>query len=316
LRQRENLDAAVTGAVSEFDTVLKLKDWVAAQFSIGNPDPYPPWDALIVLDWIRAGITGGFCGQYSQVLLQSLAALGIPARYIELGTTSNPYAHFAVEAWSNEFNKWVVIDADFNIHFEYAGVPQSALDVHDLLVTGRADELAVVQGSVRDGHPSPRDLPLGTAELYYYVRYHLNANHLSAPDEPAFDRFDDMVEWSDSRIGPWEDSPVPSDYPKERLTRQRTSDRAFVEAALNQVWATPRPAGPTQIAVDLQTNTPDQGWYEFRHVDTNGQAGPWTAHHSSTILWTVNATDRDLEIRSVNLRAMPGPTTVVGTTSQ
>ena len=124
LAAREGLATIVAGAATEFEAVLALKEWVAAQFPHSDPDPYPPWDALIILDAIRAGLTGGFCAQYSQVMLQSLAALGIPARYLEVGHETNPYAHYPIEYWSNQFNKWVLLDVDYNLHFEKDGVPR------------------------------------------------------------------------------------------------------------------------------------------------------------------------------------------------
>src|SRR5690349_13373752 len=55
LRERENLDAVVLPGRSEFENILAMKDWVAAQWPHSTPDPYPPWDAITILDWIRGG---------------------------------------------------------------------------------------------------------------------------------------------------------------------------------------------------------------------------------------------------------------------
>lgn len=311
LAARENLEAVVAGAADEFGAVLQLKEWVAAQFPHTNPDPYPPWDALIVLDAIRGGLTGGFCAQYSQVLLQSLASLGIPARYIEVGHTANPYAHYPLEFWSNQFNKWVLLDADFNLHFERNGLPLSALEVHEALVSGAAASVEVVEGAFRAGHPSPDDWPLGTRELYYYLRYHLKADHVWAPEEVPFDRFNDMVEWADSRTVPWESSTVPSPYPTEKLTARTTSDAAIANAPLNQLWVTPRVTTGTTVALDLAHAMPQIVAAEFRVIDDAGQPGPWLPHASPTLNWPVGASDRAIEVRGVNLRGVAGPSTRV-----
>ncbi|MCC7043181.1 MAG: hypothetical protein IT183_04925 [Acidobacteria bacterium] len=235
LLARERLRDRIHPGATPFEQILSLKDWVAGQWPPGYPSPYPPWDALIVLDWIRAGTTGGFCAQYSQLLLQSLAALGFTARYVEIGSVDNPYAHYVVEVWSPDFNKWVLMDADYNLHFERAGVPLSALEVHDALLESKATDLDVVRGTVREGHSRAEAWPLRTAELYHYVRYHLKANHLSEPDELPFDRYDDMVEWLDDRVVPWSASTVESPYPKERLTRRTTRDRRLAEPPLSQI---------------------------------------------------------------------------------
>lgn len=311
LAVREGLEAVVAGAADEFDAVLRLKEWVAAQFPHTNPDPYPPWDALIVLDAIRAGLTGGYCAQYSQVLLQSLAALGLPARYVEVGTTANPYNHYPLEYWSNQFNKWVLLDPDFNLHFERNGLPLSALEVHEALVSAAAASVDVVEGAFRAGHPSPDEWPLGTRELYYYLRYHLKADHVWAPAETPFDRWNDMVEWKDARTVPWESSTVASQFPKEQLTARATSDPLVADAPLNQLWVTPRVTTGSTVALDLAHDMPQIAGAEFRVIDDAGQPGPWLPHGSPVLLWTVGVSDRAIEVRGVNLRGIVGPATRV-----
>ena len=229
LARRERLEDLLDPAAAPFDQLLAIKDWAAGQWPAGNPDPYPPWDALTVLDWIREGKTGGFCAQYAQVFLQSLAALGFTARYVEVGSIDNPYAHYVTEVWAPDLGKWVLMDADYNLHFEREGRPLGVLEVHDALIEGSAGGMDVVRGTVREGHSDPLRWPLGTAELYYYVRFHLKADHLSMPGEPPFDRRGDMVEWLDARVTPWHLSRVDSPYPKERLTLMGVADRTVFE---------------------------------------------------------------------------------------
>lgn len=312
LRAREQLDAVIAGAASEFDAILKLRDWVAAQFPHTEPNPYPAWDAMIVLDEIRAGRTGGFCAQFSQVLLQSLAAVGVPARYIEIGTETNPINHFPIEVWSNDFDKWVVLDADFILHYERNGVPLSAAEVHDAYVSGQTGTITVVEGPRAPGHPSADDLPQRTFELYYYVRYALKADHVSAPFEAAFDRLNDSIEFLDARTVPWEQSPYTSPYvANEPLALQSTSSQAMVDAPINQLWMMPRVSDAGDVSVDLATNMPNVAYAEARVIDAQGVAGPWQRHVSPTFVWHVRAGDRVLEMRAVNDRDVAGPISAV-----
>lgn len=312
LRTREQLDTVVAGAATEFDAILKLRDWVAAQFPHTTPDPYPAWDAMIILDEIRAGRTGGFCAQFSQVLLQSLAALGVPARYIEIGTETNPINHFPIEVWSNDFDKWVVIDADFILHFERNGVPLSAAEVHDAYVSGQTGAVTIVEGPRAPGHPAAADLPQRTLEMYYYVRYPLKADHAFAPYEAAFDRLNDAVELLDARTVPWQQSPYTSPYvTNEPLTVQTTSSQALVDAPINQLWMTPRVSNAGEVSVDLVTNMPNIAYAEVRVVDAQGAAGPWQRHASPTFVWHVRPGDRVLEMRAVNVRDVAGPVSAV-----
>ncbi len=230
LAAREHLEDLIDPEATPFEQIVRVREWVSGQWPSGTPNPYPPWDALVILDWIRAGTTGGFCGQYAQVFLQSLAALGFTARYVEIGSVDNPYAHFVTEVWTPDFDKWVLMDADYDLHFEHDGIPLSALEIHDALMAGEADALSVVHRPTREGHSDPARWPLGTAELYHYVRFFLKADHLSRPDEPPFDRHADMVEWLDARVVPWAQSEAESPYPKEQLTQQETDDRTVIEA--------------------------------------------------------------------------------------
>jgi len=305
LAAREHLRDVAPAKGRQFDRILRVKDWVAAQWPNGTPDPYPPWNALIVLDWIRSGKTGGFCGQYAQVLLQSLAALGFNARYVEIGSIDNPYAHYINEVWSNDFDKWVMMDANYNVHFERDGVPMSVLEIHDALLDDTLGNVRPVLGKVRKGHPPPNMWPKKTAELYRYIRYHLKADHLSKPDEPPFDRFNDMVEFEDPRVVSWEQSKVSSPYPKTRLTRQRTTDRAAISAGLNHVALTVLHTTPSAVVYGLSNDVFQFDHYEYRVVQTGAE--PWQTLHEAPLTWPSPPSGAWLEVRGVNIRGVAGP---------
>lgn len=309
LARRENLAKRAGSGPREFDQIVRMREWVADQWKPGSPDPYPPWNALTILDWIRSKKTSGHCGQYSQVLLQSLAALGHTARYVELGSRENPYAHFAVEVWSNDFNKWVVMDADYNLHFERHGVPLNTLEVHDALVSMRLAEVFLKRSQLRRGYSDPTRWPNGTAELYYYIRFHLKADHLSKPDEPPFDRLNDMVEWVDKRTVAWESGIQRTEFPREQLTTKKTLDRAAVEAPINQVHVT-AVSDDQGVLLTLRHNVRHYRNYEYR-ITTGERRGEWQRHTDNAIRVPHSAVKRQIEIRGVNVRGVAGPASVV-----
>jgi hypothetical protein len=306
LAGRENLVSVAAGARDEFDAILRLKEWTAKQFPHSTPNPYPPWDAIQILDWIRGGITGGYCAQYAQVFLQGLASLGYQSRYVEIGLNDNPYAHYVMEVWSNQFNKWVVMDVDYNMHFERDGVPLSALEVHQALVRSELVDVVAVSGGSRDGHASPEEWPLKLAELYFYLRIHLKANHLSAPEEPAFDRFNDMVEYVNSRTVPWELSEVDSPYAKVPLTRSRSGDPAEFDAKLNQTRVSIQAVEHPRVSLTLDNNSVEFAHYEFRVV-----GGGWAQTKEKSLVWEPHAASPRLEVRAVNSRGVAGPSSLI-----
>jgi hypothetical protein len=307
LRERERLDEVIAGAKQPFERALLLKDWVAAQWPHSNPNPYPPWNANIILDWIRSGKTGGFCGQYSQVLLQSLASVGMTARYVEIGGDWNPVAHFVIEVWSNQYNKWVVLDADYNIHFERDGIPLSALEVHDALLGGTLADVQVIKGSFMEGHYDAYDWPLKTAELYYYLRVHLKADHLSVPDEEPFDRYNDMVEFRDARVLAWEDTADAYSYPTYRLTNLQTYHRDELRGELNQTFLDISSVQARTITINMDNSVRDFDHYEWRTVGQEGMASEWTDTTVPYVEWVPDRNRLVIEVRGVNRLGVAGP---------
>lgn len=307
LASREHLRDLIAGVPRQFDQMVRVQDWVNAQWADGTPDPYPPWDALTVLDWIRSGRTGGFCGQYAQVFLQSLAALGFTARYVEIGSRQNPYAHYVTEVWSNDFDKWVMMDADYNLHFERNSVPLSALEIHDALIAQKLADVVPVFAKPRPGHATPTMWPMDTEEFYYYLRYHLNADQLSRPADPPFDRYWDMVEFADARTTGWEFSQVDSPFPKTRLTYRSVSDPQLVSAKLNQVLITVRSAWDDKVTLDLRDNVLQRESYEYRMTSKDAPAASWQSTSVPVLTVRLPARGGLLEVRGVNIRGVAGP---------
>jgi hypothetical protein len=215
-----------------------------------------------------------------------------------------------VEAWSNQLDKWVVMDADYNVHFERHGVPMSALEIHDALVGEGMVGVRTVLGDFREGHPDPRRWPLGLAEVFYYVRVHLKADHLSAPHEVAFDRQNDMVEFDSPLTVPWEVSPVESVYPKVQLTQKKASDRALFDAKLNQVDVTIARVTPAEVTLSVRHGMHAFWRYEVNECGSGQEAAEWRdAGTGPSIVWRPGS-DR-LELRAVNALGAGGPAAVV-----
>jgi len=131
-------------APDQFSYFLALCDWVHHQWPASNPDPYPLCNAVDILRDIRAGRSGGFCGQYAYVLADVLKATGFfSVRYVELwsGAEKNQ-SHFVVEAWCDEHAKWVVLDPYNNLWYALrdTGLPASAFEVRSALFGGRPVE--------------------------------------------------------------------------------------------------------------------------------------------------------------------------------
>jgi hypothetical protein len=144
LRKKFELDNVVAGAETEFEKILKLMHWaytipLAERWS--NPtDTYYSWNALdycilertkdgkIRMNMYKKRRRDRICTTSNFVLSQACLSFGITARHVGIS------GHEVCEAWSNDWRKWVFLDAtrDFYYYDEVTGIPLSVLDIHNI----------------------------------------------------------------------------------------------------------------------------------------------------------------------------------------
>lgn len=115
---------------SDFKQFLKLTNWTRNLFPHGSPQEKPYSQKFNALELLSKPDPQGYlCGTASQTLIQALRSLGFYARRVELRFTPKD-AHAVVEAWSESYQKWVVLDPDYNIYYTYNKIPQNAIELH------------------------------------------------------------------------------------------------------------------------------------------------------------------------------------------
>ena len=154
LREKYELDAVVAGGRTEFEQMLLLKEWVRNRWDHGWSREPEAKNALEVLE--AAALGSDFnCGYYSITLMQSLLALGFVARRAGIAKAQTDWmaldegniGHSIPEVYSHEFHKWIMLDADMNVHYELDGVPLSVLEIHRAWVDRRWNEVKMVTGA-------------------------------------------------------------------------------------------------------------------------------------------------------------------------
>ncbi len=185
-------------AENEFAYFVKLCHWAHSQWPRSVPDPYPLSNALDILVEIRAKKTGGFCGQYAYVLADVLKSLGFYAvRYVELWS-SRGESHFVVEAWSNLFGKWVILDPDNDLYYELTqnGLPAGALEIRSALYGGPKVQ-------ARSAENPSRLLGQTKVELYAHIAVSLRSDLLRHIHPLTVqDRFAMFLFYRDARTDP------------------------------------------------------------------------------------------------------------------
>ena len=172
LRSREKLDEIVSAAKTQFEKIVLLRAWVHRQWRMGANFYYPPWDAVEILDLARQHDNRGFCAQYAIVFLQACQSIGIHARYVDLP------GHFVVAVWSDDFNRWVVMDPTNDLHYEKDGLPLRGRDLYRAYWDG--DGHGIVQVDSADGRRAVTRDDLSNYRLYSIGLF---ANQLSEPVE-------------------------------------------------------------------------------------------------------------------------------------
>ena len=154
LREKYELDAVVSGGRTEWQQMLLLKEWVRNRWDHGWSREPEARNALEILE-AAAGGSDFNCGYYSITMMQSLLALGFVARRAGIAKAQTDWmaldegniGHSIPEVYSHDFHKWIMLDADMNVHYELDGVPLSVLEIHRAWVTRRWNEVKMVTGA-------------------------------------------------------------------------------------------------------------------------------------------------------------------------
>lgn len=126
-------------AKNEFEKILLIMGWVNSRWKIGFPHNVSyNFDALDILRRARNG-EQFFCSEYVTTYIQLLSSLGITARYVGLFK-----GHAISEVWSDDFDKWIVMDPTYNIYYEENGVPLNALELHNAWVSNNWKNIKVI----------------------------------------------------------------------------------------------------------------------------------------------------------------------------
>ncbi len=113
-----------------FQDVLEIKEFLRDAFPHGtSPANYREKNVLEMLDAADKGAKF-LCHGIAKMMIQLLMAADIPARIVRISNKKG-HGHIVLEFWSEEYNKWCLIDPDYNVYYtDMNGKPLSALELH------------------------------------------------------------------------------------------------------------------------------------------------------------------------------------------
>lgn len=149
LRSEYELDAVVQDAQGDVDYFLKLSVWVRSHWRFGSPNEgSPPWEASYLIAHGRIG-ESFHCICAAVLFIQAMQALGRHARLLNVRKPGDTRLwkyenlHALAEAYSDEFDKWVVVDSNCCSLFTSTDspVPLNALELHNLVSVGKGRQV-------------------------------------------------------------------------------------------------------------------------------------------------------------------------------
>lgn len=331
---RFGLEKVVAGASTEFEKQLRLMRW-AYEIPIGELDPYHwRYDDLPVLKKDSKGKIlmdtafqekgrrrGGHCLYCNLTLMGACLAMGYPARWVNIATMST-YGHEVAEVWSNDFNKWVFLDAtrDYYIYDPETGIPMNLVEINERLreiipmpVTWEtplkwmipdaslANEVRVAYREGRNKF-SVKELTQGPALLLY-------KGHLSQVLRNDFASRPTPVPWrlTSNWGGPLFYGYFTDKFPRKREYGLHTERRQDFNPPLNQTQITvSETETPGMLRVDADTETP---FFQTFLIQVDG--GAWKENPGTSADWELHEGLNTLAVRARNSAGVAGPPSTV-----
>ena len=263
LREKYHLDALIADAPDEYHAMLKVAEWLGTRWDHGADKLVGTSQVCDPVAIIEAGQQGAkyWCEIASRTMVHVASSLSWPSRLITASRDGYTWEHALAEVWSDQFGKWFVIDADFNVIYESAGVPLSALELsRDGPRLQRSGKL-----TVRQFAPPKKSLPLQDMVPYYrYVHIDMRNDWCTRTLKRGSPAGGDLSTW-------WTARP---DMPRLLTARRRVDDPALFDWPVNSVslYAVKGQATSAGLAIQvaLAGYSP-----EFARFELNVDGGAW-----------------------------------------
>ena len=306
LSRRFAFAESVKGSEDEFERILRLRNWIFNTLKVDSSKPNPPLDAISIL---AQGPSGGPFECTHAMIAQNavMNAMGHVTRCLQPGPGGEENSYLAAgnhgvnEIWSNKHRKWFLSDAEFDGHFEKAGIPLSALEIRDEYLKDGAKAVDLVVGPERK-KAEPR--LLFSPHTYRFVAYEITGDRHTESG------------WTSGALAVWEDeyfkthtwyrwaTPLQGKAPPHWALRRnffvRVVHRDWIEWTPNVVGVSAMIQGGV-ARVRLRSHTPNLKRHEMRQP-----GGRWQETGTGFDL-KLEGKRIEREFRSVNAAGVSGP---------
>lgn len=331
-RKNARLDKIVEGASSEFEIMMRLLNW-AYRIPVTNDQYSWNWNDVVKLEKGEQGMPrlqmdykgrrrDAMCLYSNQALVGAFLSLGYQARHINIHSEAES-GHEVTEVWSNEFNKWIYMDAtrDYYYFDPATGLPLNLLEIHQRMaplvprvetwqrpfVPEAGPEVAAnVPVGIREGVNPFSIVKDGRhiLEIIGHFRIIPRNDFLSNPRPVPVHTGATMWGW-DGFLN-WYDDVFPKRWEYQHYTNRPLD---FYEPLNQAEVVLSETADRGVLRVDVATFTPG-----FESFMTSVDGGSWVAKKDHAWTWPLRAGKNRIEVRARNVRGVLGPVSTIEVT--
>jgi hypothetical protein len=307
LRSEYRLDDVVAGETSEFRRMLKLRHWVHSRWHIDNEQNFNG-DVFAILEKARAG-EGFNCSHAMKVQHAVMTAMGFVVRDLGVQCNTEEYPdgfhHGVNEVWSNELARWVLMDGEYDFHFERDGRPLSALEAHEAARRDGGKGVVKVQGLDRTIVPMQGlGFPFTSVIGYWWTAYHVRQNTFTQPtgNESRLVIFDNEAFRQTTWYRKRGDNVLRKHWAYDAKAFVPTAQREQIEWTPGVPELRIRQTAPEELEVRIRSVTPN---LKTTSVRLNG--GDWRPLEDGRLTWKLREGENRLEARTRNTFDVDGP---------
>jgi hypothetical protein len=308
LRKEYKLDEVAAGAKNELDVLIMLRNWARSRFQRHDYQPFMQnFDALTVLrnnihneknePW-QPGRQFRPCHFFPLFYSQILLSMGYQPRLVRISHLEDRgySGHGMVEVWSNQFDKWIAMDPDLNLHYEKDGVPLNLLDIHNERYAKTPTRVRMVRGIQTSGDAAT----VREFSVEEMIEYHSYIQILDMRNDWLTNHyFRGHPKRSDGASLFWIDERMPAVF----NMKPKTSNVTDFYWTLNQteIWAQREHSENKKMRLAFRTFTPN-----FKHFEVIKDGTERIVTDKDRFEWLLHKGENRIEVRSVNKFGVPG----------
>ncbi len=180
-----NYKKYISAGKNEFQKMALLKNWVYKNISYDyRTNNQTLRNALKVLHGSENG-QPFLCTNFAAVFMQSAISLGWTSRYFFLRKRTGQ-EHATNDLWSNQYGKWIFMDATWNLHLEKNGIPLSIAEARKEWFKNRGKDLVYVFGAGKERvEYTSINFPVKRRDSSVWSRFPLDRNWLGYMEQVA-----------------------------------------------------------------------------------------------------------------------------------